>query len=264
MNIDFILCHFGSGSLCVEPALSSFRRYFPEARVVLYTDKTPAEYPQGIDEIKEVTPPYEKGHPRYGWRASDLYRGVGLLESRADLAIYSDSDMYFCSEAVRTIIPLTLRFGFCLPANPRLLVRTDILLGADTDRQLDETGGYGFAYNTALFSFRTASDEARAFLETYTRFMREKPGRNPPNVYRTAWASTFTPYMLPFQWCVCEENMGIGDEIALHVGHRRVYDYYLGKGPRWLKELRRAALAVKSMYFPGKKNKAARKFWSFS
>jgi hypothetical protein len=264
MNIDLILCHFGDFRFTVEPALSSFRRCFPEARTVLYTDDAARGYPEELDEIREVTPPYPRRHPRYGWRASDLYRGVGLLESKADVAVYSDSDMYFCSEAARALLPLTSRFGFCLPANPRLLVRTDALLGADTDKSLDETQGYGFAYNTAVASFSPASREARAFLEAYTRIMRDNPGRNPLNFYRAAVDSGFSPYVLPFQWCVCEDHIGIGDEIALHVGHRRVHDYYLGKAPRWLKETRRLAFALRLMYFPGKKNRAARRFWDFS
>lgn len=264
MNIELVLGHFGDRPCCLEPALSSFRRYFPEARAVLYTDAAVQRPPDGLDEIRKVAPPYERSHPRYGWRCSDLYRAVGLLESKADIAVYSDSDLFYCSDKVRTLIPLTRTFGFCLPANPRMLVRVDALLGADCDRELDDSQGFGLAWNSAPAFFYTACERARAYLENYEKIMRENPVRGPMAFYRAAYASGYFPCTLPFQWCLCDEQLGLGDEIVLHVGHKRVRDYYLGKGPRWLKEVKRAAFLFTRMYFPGRKNRAVRRFWDFS
>lgn len=262
MRIELILCHFGGFRFTVEPALSSFRRWFPEARVTLYTDDKEAGYPADIDDIREVRPPYPRDHKRYGWRASDLYRGVGLLESSADFAVYSDSDMVFCSDKIRVFPFLAERFGCCLPASPRLLVKKDALIGADSDRILDASGGYGFGLNSAPAFFHTASSSARAFLQAFVRTMEETPVRGPFAFYRAAAETGFCPYTLPFQWCVCEDHIGIGDEIVLHVGHKRVQEYYLGRAPRWLKELRRLAFALRLMYFPGKKTKAVTDYWS--
>ena len=231
MRIDLILAHFDEFVFEVEPALSSFRKYFPETRVVLYTDDKTHSYPKGVDEVREVVPPYERDHPRYGWRASDLYRGVGLLESDADLAIYIDSDMLCCSERIRTIVPLTMKFGLCLVANPRLLVLHDTLVGNDSDRELDETEGCGFAYNSGFISFNPKSGPAREYLEAYTRLMYEFPVRGPLQCWRAAMETGISPHLLPFQWGVCAEHLAVGDEIILHVGHRTVQEYYVEKRP---------------------------------
>lgn len=262
-RVQLILCHFGGFRFSVEPALSSFLRYFPQAHVTLYTDNKNFGYPDAIADIREVCPPYDSGHPRYGWRSSDLYRAIGLLESKAEFAVYSDSDMVYCSEKVLTFPALARRFGLLVPANPRLLVKYDVLLGADSNKQLDGIGDYGFAWNSAPLFFHTASAGGRALLERFQEIMLSTPLRSPTVLYKAALDTNFSPYTLPFQWCVCEEHLGVGDEIVLHVGHKRVQDYYLGKEPRWLKEIKRTAFMLKSMYFPGKKRRAATDFWIF-
>lgn len=243
MNIDLILAHFGNFKFSVEPALSTFLRYFPDSGVVLYTDNKDFGYPDSIHEIIEVTPPYPKEHPRYGWRCSDLYRAVGLLASRADVAIYSDADMYYYSDKIRVLPLLAERFGFCLPANPRILQKTDTEIGTDSDRMLDESEGLGFAYNTTPLAFATASERARNFLRAYERIMRAAPVRNPMVMHRAAMQTGFSPYVLPFQWCICDQHIGLGDEIVLHAT-KKVRDYYLSDAPLWLRKLRyRAGLA---------------------
>lgn len=237
MKIDLILAHFGNFALSVEPALSTFLRWFPDARVVLYTDNKAYGYPEAIHQIIETKPPYAKDHPRYGWRSSDLYRAVGLLESKADVAIYSDGDMYYYSDKIRILPLLAKKFGFCLPANPRILQKADVEIGKDSDHMLDESEGLGFAYNTTPLAFYTASAPARRFLESYVRIMRENPVRNPMVVHRAAMETGYAPYLLPFQWCLCRQHIGIGDEIVLHID-KWVADYYLSNDPLWRRKLR--------------------------
>ncbi len=224
-TVDLILAQFGSRADEVEPSLSSFTKHFPESSVTLYTDQAPAPRPR-IHTIKRVKPPFSADHPRYGWRCSDLYKIRGLLDSPADLAIAVDCDMRVVSEEVRTIIPLTQRFGLCLPANPRLLVKVDAAIGADTDGRLDETRGCGFAFNSTPISFSTRHKRAREFLECFTREMERHAVRAPLALWRACWTSGFVPYLLPFQWCVCQEHVGVGDEIILHTGHERVRRFY--------------------------------------
>ena len=239
-TIDFIMAHFGGFKHSVEPALSTFLRYFPDCRVVLYTDDKRFGYPDRINEIIEVTPPYPREHRRYGWRSSDLYRAVGLLESRADVAIYSDADMYYYSEQIRVLPILAQKFGFCIPANPRLLQKTDAEIGTDSDKVLDESEGLGFAYNTTPLAFSTASQPAREFLLAYESIMRENPLRNPVVMHRAAMKTGFSPYVLPFHWSLCEQHIGLGNEIVLHLT-KRVQDYYLSDAPLWQRKLRHKA-----------------------
>ena len=53
------------------------------------------------------------------------------------------------------------------------------------------------------------------------------PCRGPVMMAKTIYEATkFNPYVLPLNWCVCQENIGIGNEIILHVGHQQVKKYY--------------------------------------
>ena len=148
--------------------MGSFSAYFPEASLTLYTDQTPRCRPPTVD-LRLVRPPFSAAHDRYGWHCSDFYKVRGLLESSAEVAIAVDCDMYIVSDEVRTIIPLTQRFGLCIPANPRLLVKVDTAIGTDTDGKLDETRGCGFAVNSTPIAFFTRHRAARKFLQAFIR-----------------------------------------------------------------------------------------------
>ena len=37
------------------------------------------------------------------------------------------------------------------------------------------------------------------------------------------------PYVLPFQWCVCDMSVGINDVICLHTGHQKVARLLFGE-----------------------------------
>jgi hypothetical protein len=215
----------------LDPTLSGFRQLFPDGRVTLYTDADIRE--DGVETVA-VDPPFDRSHPRYGWRAHDYHQALGLLRSTAEIAIAMDSDMLIVSDRFRTIVPLAKAFGFAAPANPRLQVRVDARLGIDSsyDVDVDPTAGTGFAYNLTPLAFATVNDRARTFLETYCRVMRERPGRAGLRLWQAAFESGFAPYLLPYQWCVCRpgdvDSRHIwADPIVLHVGHPEVYPHYL-------------------------------------
>jgi hypothetical protein len=226
---------FGADSR-LNPTLGSFRQQFPDARVTLYADFDHSE--EGIEAVV-VDPPFDRSHPRYGWRAHDYYQAYGLLRSSADVAIAMDSDMLIVSDRFRTLVPLVQAFGLAVPANSRIQVRVDVRLGIDSayDLDADPTEGTGFAYNLTPIAFATDSEPARRFLERYCRLMREQPGRAGLRLWQAALTSRFNPYLLPYQWCVCRpgdvDSRHIwADPIVLHVGHPEVY-------PRFLRTRRR-------------------------
>jgi hypothetical protein len=227
-TVELILAQFATFADRVQPSLASFKQYFPEAFVTLYTDGSQIA-PAGIDIVRRVRPPFAGDDQRYGWRSSDLYKVTGLLESQADIAIAVDCDMFIVSDDVRTLIPLTQRFGVCLPANPRLLVKTDTLIGTDTDGRLDETLGCGFALNSSPIALSRRHTAAREFLEAFRREMVNNPVRAPLALWRASWTCGFAPYLLPFQWCVCQEHVGVGGEIILHMGHEKVRTFYASR-----------------------------------
>jgi hypothetical protein len=231
---ELVFAQFGSKSTTVEPSLSSFKTYFSEAKTTLYTD-CETNTVKGIDRLITVSPPYNKTDPRYANRSNDLYKGIGLLESKADIAIALDADMLVVSDHVLTLIPLTKRFGLSLPANPRALVKVDALVGADGDNALDETNGCGQALNMSPIAFATQHERAMDLLGVFCDEMLSRPVRGPLAMWRAIWRSGFNPYVLPVQWCVCQEHVGIGNEIILHVGHDKVREYYLKDRPSNLK-----------------------------
>src|SRR6266436_656306 len=99
LPIELILAQFGAFADQVQPSLASFKNYFPEAFVTLYTDRTQSA-PGGVDAVRRVKPPFPKEQPRYAWRSNDFYKVIGLLESQADIAIAMDCDMQIISGEV--------------------------------------------------------------------------------------------------------------------------------------------------------------------
>lgn len=245
-NIELILSEFGYfrqnaggnnflNTDRLEPTLSTFLKQFPYAKITLYTD---FEYKQSnintdIDIIK-VKPPFDQAHPRYGWRSHDYYQAYGLIKSTADYAIAMDTDMKIVSDKFKSILKLSDYFGLCLPANPRLLIHVDGTKGTDSAyiENDDLTQGQGFAYNLTPIAFNTKHHKARELLELYCEKLKQMPQRGCISLFEAACKLQFSPYMLPFQWCVCSprdlDSKHIwGNEIVLHVGHPDVYPYYL-------------------------------------
>jgi len=240
-SVELVLAEFGfdrenagKADLSVHsrlnPTLDSFRERFPDARVTLYTDVDIEA--DGIDR-RTVEPPFDRAHPRYGWRASNYFQAWGMRHSDADVAIAMDADMKIVSPAFRRIVPIATRFGLAVPANPRCLVWINGSKGldADYDRSVDPTRGNGFAYNHSPMACAPAHERARAFLDAYLRLSVERPGRGTHLLWEAAWESGVHPYLLPFPWCVCTRKHTRsryldGSEIALHVGHPDVEPRY--------------------------------------
>lgn len=239
-TIELVMAEFGAERLSagdailpakdrLNPTLDSFRKHFPEAKVSLYTD-CPAAF-AGVENSGVIVrhiqnPKFNAKHSRYGWRCNDYYSVMGLVESEADISIAMDADMMIVSDDVRAIIPLTSRFGMCIPANGRFIVRSDANAVDGSDRD-DESLLTGHAYAMSPISVQQHCKRSRHLLTVYLDEMRRNPVRGPLAMWRAVWASFIHPYLLPPQWCVCSEQCGIGQEIILHVGHKRVADWYV-------------------------------------
>ena len=210
MKIEIIFAEFGKAA----PEYTNILKYFPEAKFTVYTeDNCP-------DRL------YDRNHPRWGHRMNDYYKAFGLIKSTADIAIAFDSDMHIVSNHVRAILCFAEKFGLCLPANPRKLVRIDAKYGADGDPNLDETNGNGYAYNCSPIAYSPKDPDAMLCINKFLEIMRKNPVRGPLAWYRAAYETGFNPYLLPPNFCVCAEDTGIGNEIILHKGHYEVRRYY--------------------------------------
>jgi len=137
----------------LDPTLSTMIKFFPDLKLTVYTDYD-IKISYNNHEIRKVQP-LVKGHQRSKWRSSSYYKHYGLLQTNFEIAIAMDADFYVNSKNIKYIIPLTKKFGLCVPLNPRYIVRKDTLIGADSDKKLDASGGFGMAINTGILSFHS-------------------------------------------------------------------------------------------------------------
>lgn len=219
----------------LNPTYDTFKRWFPDCKVTLYTDHPNISIPKGNIELKVVDPIF-KGQHRYGNRCNDYYKVFGLLESDCDVAIALDSDMAVVSPEVKSLIDITKKFGSCVPQNPRMQVRFDGIKGADADYNIEEDGsrGNGMANNMSPICLHTKSERGKKLMRHYLKQMETHPVRGPLAMWRASWKSGINPYLLPLQWCVCPPHKGpansllndTGNEIMIHVGHDNVKKFY--------------------------------------
>jgi hypothetical protein len=168
----------------------------------------------------------DRNHPRWGWRMNDFHKVLGLLESKADIAISFDADMRIVSQEVKTIVPLVRTFGLCLPANPRKLVGIDNDIGADGQQTIDDDMANMYAFNCGIIALDKKNERAVECAKTFINIMRFNPMRGPVAWAKAFWGTGFFPCLLPPQWCVCGEDIGIENEIVLHVGHEKIREHY--------------------------------------
>tara|TARA_R110000765_G_scaffold96993_1_gene182592 strand:+ start:669 stop:1418 length:750 start_codon:yes stop_codon:yes gene_type:complete len=245
VSVEFIFSEFGlrltanqPGSFTdeyrLDPTYSSVKEFFPEAKLTLYTDTEELAKNYSDVEVRLVNveeSPFTKSNHRWGWHCCDYYEARGLLSSDADIAISVDSDLMFISDEVRTILPITEKFGVCVPTNERQMVKVDGIYtrGNDGDYHLDEDESRGnlLTYDLWWCSFNTRDNKARAWLSEFCRLMETNPKRAPLQMSRAAWNTSIHPYSMPQQWGVGSGYIGCGNEIILHVGHTNVQDHYL-------------------------------------
>ena len=245
MNVEFIFSEFGLRSTAnqpdsftdeyrLDPTYSSVKEFFPEAKLTLYTDieELGKNYPDVEVRLVDIDEsPFTKSNHRWGWHCCDYYEAKGLLESTADVAISVDSDLMFVSPDVRTILPITKRFGVCVPTNERQMVKVDGIhtRGNDGDYHLDEDESKGnlLTYDLWWCSFDVSDNRGRAWLSEFCRLMETNPKRAPLQMSRASWNTGIHPYSMPQQWGVGSGYIGCGNEIILHVGHTNVQDHYL-------------------------------------
>jgi hypothetical protein len=220
----------------VDPTYSSVKQFFPESKLTLYTDREELANNYSDVEVRLVdidNSPFTKSNHRWGWHCCDYYEAKGLLNSDADIAISVDSDLMFVSDEVRTLLPITDKFGICVPTNERQMVKIDGIhtRGNDGDYYIDEDESRGncLTYDLWWASFCTRKKRGRFWLEEFCRLMETNPKRAPLQMSRATWNTGIHPYSMPQQWGVGSGYIGCGNEIILHAGHTNVQDHYLEK-----------------------------------
>ncbi len=235
ISIEFLFAEFGEdrtnggGSSFddenrLNPSLKTLKEYFPNAKYTVYSDFDLQI--DGVELIKVTSPVIDPDHPRYGYRTADYYKFMALVNSKADFKCILDSDMQIVSSDIIALIYLTEKFGFCVPYNNRQLLRDDMLISKDTQPINDESKGLGQSYNQSPMTLWKNNERGQLFYTTCADIMKNDPSRASLVMWKSAWRTGVYPYILPKQWCVCDSDEGIGEEIILHVGHKSVKEYY--------------------------------------
>ena len=235
ISIEFLFAEFGEnrtnggGSSFddenrLNPSLKTLKEYFPNAKYTVYSDFDLQI--DGVELIKVTSPVIDPDHPRYGYRTADYYKFMALVNSKADFKCILDSDMQIVSSDIVALIHLTQKFGFCVPYNDRQLLRNDMQISKDTQVIIDDSLGMGHSYNQSPMTLWQNDERGQLFFTTCADVMKNDPSRASLVMWKTAWQTGVYPYILPKQWCVCDGNEGIGNEVILHVGHKSIKEYY--------------------------------------
>lgn len=235
ISIEFLFAEFGEnrtnggGSSFddenrLNPSLKTLKEYFPNAKYTVYSDFDLQI--DGVELIKVTSPVIDPDHPRYGYRTADYYKFMSLVNSKADFKCILDSDMQIVSSDVIALIHLTKKFGFCVPYNDRQLLRYDMQISKDTQPIEDDSKGLGHSYNQSPMTLWQNDERGNLFYTTCASIMKNDPSRASLVMWKSTWKTGVYPYVLPKQWCICDGNEGIGNEVILHVGHKSIKEYY--------------------------------------
>lgn len=208
----------------LEPSLSGIKKYFPNAKITVFTDFDWER--DDINVIKVVSPLKDITHPRFGYRTAVYFKFKGLINSKADFCCALDTDMQFVSERVYALVKLTKKFGCCVAANEREILSFDMRVSFDTQPVLDDSLAAGRSYNQSPMTLWKGDKRGENYFEACMNIMLEDPSRGSLVMWKAAWQTGIHPYVLPKQFCVCNGDVGCGDEIILHIGHPRVSAYY--------------------------------------
>lgn len=235
ISIEFLFCEFGETRVNaggsefnlknrLEPSLSTIKRFFPDAKFTVYSDFDLDV--EGVSLKKVESPIPEKDHPRYLYRTADYYKFKSLLESDADFRCVVDTDMFAVSDNIYSLIHLTKIFGFCAPYNPRNLLKRDMEISFDAKKIQDESKGFGHSYNQSPMTLWKDSENGKSFYQECCNYMQYEPSRASLVMWKAAKKTGYSPYLLPAEFCVCGDDVGIGNEVLLHVGHSKVAQFY--------------------------------------
>lgn len=226
---------FGNRTHNVAHLIKNIRQYVDYPIVVITSKDSIISLPVDINhnpdsnlnvEIKLVERLWPNHH-RSGQRNGDYYQMKATLDSEYDQILYLDDDMRICDRGFIQGFELAKKFGVCLPLNPRSFVGVDAAIGADVpigSRAVEIP--LATAYNCGTMFVDKEHCDTDSFLKGCAYIILKKPMRGPLACWNTVNETKIVPYLLPPQWCVCQENIGIHNPIILHTGHEAVREYY--------------------------------------
>ena len=82
---------------------------------------------------------------------------------------------------------------------------------------------YMTSYNMGVIF---SSKDDKLFIEKIRDEQISNPSRGQAGLYRTIWKTKRVPYCLAINWLVCKKHEGIERPLALHVGHRNIFNWW--------------------------------------
>lgn len=211
MNKCFLISSFGIRD-GYKKLIKNIRQY-SDLPIYVVTD-TEIDYSNQI----LVNNTFNGKHKNY--HASDYWRIAAKKYIPEDIIFYLDDDMFICNSNALQGFDLCYKFGFCVPLNPRSLIKYDNK-GRDANKK-EEDLIYATSYNTSPIIY----NKNHLLTDCYVNFFIDNPMRGPMALWYAIKYSNCHPYTLPYQWCVSNENIGIQEPLILHLGHKNVKDYY--------------------------------------
>ena len=166
-------------------------------------------------------------------RNSSTWRLKALLESPFENTLYIDNDIYVVHKGFFEGFNISENYGVSMVQNPRMFISTyeqdigDIDIGADVQLHdktfIKDMPKYMTSLNMGVIFYNKKSEP---FIKEVLAQQLEYPSRGQASLARAIWKTKTQPYTLPINWLVCKKHKGIERPLALHVGHKNIYDWW--------------------------------------
>ena len=79
-------------------------------------------------------------------------------------------------------------------------------------------------------TYKKGDKRGEILLKKYLELFLKNPCRGPNVASNSIWETGIYPYLLPFNWCICNDHINHkytkNNEIILHVGQTNVFNYW--------------------------------------
>lgn len=207
-----IIASFGNRNAYISSLVDNIREYsaFP---IILYTDRQRAV--GGIEQI--VLSPDQilwKDSPRWPIRNTNFWLAKAVIERAGTKDVFCclNDDMRIVHAGWEDGFQLAEKFGICVPQNPRIFVKYN-MLGTDTTsedwKRTEGTPIYAPACNVSPMFAYPNSLYVQVLLSAYINELK-KCMRGTLAFWLAMYKVGVCPLFLPEQWCVSASN-------ALHI-----------------------------------------------
>lgn len=238
----FVIASFGDRDAYIESMVSNIRQYsnFP---ILLITDRARNTHV----EYTKVIPKGElrwRDSPRWGVRNTNYWLAKAAIDEYFDVSCCLNDDMRIVSPGFVDGFRLAVRFGLCLPLNPRIHVKYNAMGTDSSDADIALAGqlpSFAPACNMSpMFACRHHA-KPQILLQAYLNRL-ETCMRGTLAFWFACCDTNLVPLYLPEQWCVCGSSAAFIknltkvlrgkaysiEPIMLHWGQKQVRDVFRG------------------------------------